>query len=212
MYIPEGFTEAQVVTAITNISQVLGPNFAFGYFSADDIAQEAAQFAIEALPRYDPKGWNEDGTPKRPLENFLYTHARNRILNLKRNKFHRTDPPCKVCASGGQHVDGEQCKKFKDWLKRNRDKQHLVKPLPLDGISDEKEPTTRREATVVDDTANNEVLDIIDAQLPVELRAAYLQMRSNESASVPKSRRRQVEKAISDILKKAGVLPEDDDG
>jgi DNA-directed RNA polymerase specialized sigma24 family protein len=209
MFIPDGFTEAQVTETIRTVCKTLGPNFAFGYFSADDIEGEAAIFCIEALDRYEPNGWNPDGTPVRPLENFLYTHARNRLINLKRDKYHRTDPPCKVCSSNGRHADGEQCKKFKDWYKRNQAKQHLVRPLPIDGIADEKERNTRAESTVEDDTANLEILSIIDEKLPIDLRSTYLQMRAGES--VPKSRRKQVEKAVADIMKKAGVLPEDED-
>src|SRR5947208_703774 len=90
MHLPPNKTEAQVVEAIEKAVGMLAPSFAFGIYDVEDIRQEARIFAIEALPRYDGV---------RPLENFLYSHVKNRLINLRRDKFRRADAPCKACHS-----------------------------------------------------------------------------------------------------------------
>jgi hypothetical protein len=50
-----------------------------------------------------------------------------------------------------------------------------------------------------------ELLDLIDAQLPVEMRGDYLRLRAGEWASVPIPRRRAVRHKVAEILRDAGV-------
>jgi RNA polymerase sigma factor (sigma-70 family) len=193
MKIPKNKTKAEVLEIIERIVNRLATNFKFNPFDVDDIKQEGRIFAMQALAKYDEA---------RPLENFLYKHVRNRLINFKRDNYRRTDAPCKLCANAidGEtgHPSGAYCDKYVSWQQRNMRKQNVINPLDISNISDEKEPTTREESSVLDDVAQNELLKKIDERLPLELRSYYLQMR--DGASVPKPKRLEVERVILSIL------------
>ena len=78
MKIPNGMTEQQVIETINKVISRYIYKFRFGYYESEDIRQEAFIIAMEALERYDEK---------RPLENFLAVHVKNRLSNFKRDKF-----------------------------------------------------------------------------------------------------------------------------
>jgi DNA-directed RNA polymerase specialized sigma24 family protein len=176
------------MTAMDKAITLLAQTFIFGYFDADDIKQEAYIFGLEALPRYDPN---------RPLENFLYTHIKNRLINFKRDKYHRTDPPCKICAEHGKHPDGSTCPKYLAWKKRNASKQNLMRPQDIQ-TADDNNKSMKMNQSVVDDANILECLELIDLHLDVELRSTYIRMRNGEP--VPKAKRTKVENAIKEIL------------
>lgn len=193
MFIPEGKTKEEVEEAMLRVARRLAPNFKFGYFTVEDIIQQACLFACECLPRYDPS---------RPLDSFLFSHVRNRLINYKRDNYKRTDCPCKLCYGQlpgfTKHEDGMQCEKFKIWHKRNLRKQNVILPLDIGNIRDESEPRTRTESTAAVEAETAEILEKIDIELPVELRVYYLLMK--EGLSVPKSKRNEVEAAVALIL------------
>jgi DNA-directed RNA polymerase specialized sigma24 family protein len=188
MNYPHNLTEVEVMTAMDKAITLLAQTFIFGYFDADDIKQEAYIFGLEALPRYDPN---------RPLENFLYTHIKNRLINFKRDKYHRTDPPCKICAEHGKHPDGSTCPKYLAWKKRNASKQNLMRPQDIQ-TADDNNKSMKMNQSVVDDANILECLELIDLHLDVELRSTYIRMRNGEP--VPKAKRTKVENAIKEIL------------
>jgi DNA-directed RNA polymerase specialized sigma subunit len=95
--LPHGVSEEEFLTVLDNISKRLGHKFKFGYHNFDDMKQQAAIFALEGLEKYDKK---------RPLENFLWTHVRNRLFNYKRDNYQRPDKPCLSCPLYDPH-----CKK-----------------------------------------------------------------------------------------------------
>lgn len=196
MNLPAGVTEQQVLDAIENAVRILAPSFTFGIYDLEDVKQEARMEGLRVMKKYDPS---------RPLENFLYSCIRNKLIRLKRDEFRRNDPPCLLChhAEGkvSKHEDGQFCKKYVDWKKRNDAKANLMRPLGIDHISDQGEESTRRESEVPETAELNEMLRLIDEHLDVELRAVYLQMRANRP--VPKSRRVAVEKAVREILRDA---------
>ena len=188
MIYPHKLTEKEVMVAMDKAIALLAQTFVFGYFDSDDIRQEAYIFGLEALPRYDPS---------RPLENFLYTHIRNRLINFKRDKYHRTDPPCKICAEHGKHPDGSICQKYLTWKKRNASKQNLMRPQDIQ-TADDSNKSMKMNQSVVDDANILECLELIDLNLDVELRSTYIRMRNGEP--VPKTKRIKVEDAIKEIL------------
>lgn len=200
MRIPKGMTKAQVEQTIDIVVNRLGPRFQFGYFTAADMKQQGWIFALEALDRYDEN---------RPLENFMYTHVRNRFINFKRDKYKRNDAPCKLChnALDGEtkHDDGMYCSKYQAWKKRNLSKQNIINPLDISHISDDKESNTRTKSSVLDDLEYDEIISQIDEQLPVELRSTYLQMIQGES--VPKNKRLEVERAVLAIMEGSVLCP-----
>jgi DNA-directed RNA polymerase specialized sigma24 family protein len=194
-------TEAQVVAVIDRIARILSSTFVFGYYDRDDIEQEARLFGIKAMEKYDPS---------RPLENFIYSAVRSRLLNLRRDRLRRNDPPCKVChlhfsANGPGHPNGQICKKYEGWRKRNTTKANLMRPLGIDYVSDEKEARSRCNSEVVGDAETNEILHLINLHLPMDLRADFLRMR--DGVNIPKVRRQQVETAVREIIK----CPNEDD-
>ena len=189
MNYPHDLTEEQVMTAMNKAVALLSQTFSFGYFDSDDIRQEAYIFGLEALSRYDPS---------RPLENFLYSHIKNRLINFKRDKYHRTDPPCKICAEHGKHPDGSVCTKYTAWKKRNSSKQNLMRPLDIQNLSDENEKSVRQSHNIIDEATLTEARNLIDEHLSVELRSVYLRIRAGES--VPKAKRVKLENALRDLI------------
>lgn len=200
MFVPDGLTEAKVVAAIEHVARVLAHNYVFGYFDLDDVRQEAARFAVEALPRYDPGGFDDGGEPRRRLENFLFSHVKNRLINLVRDKYHRNDPPCGLCHTGRQaeHPDGRVCDRYRAWKARQGAKANLARPLDIGGVADECEPALREESAVEAEAHLDEAVARIDAALPPELRADYLRMRAGER--LPRGRRAKVVEAVRGIL------------
>lgn len=192
MKIPPGHTEQSVLEAIEKAVALLAPSFTFGYFDLDDVKQEARVMAIEVLNK-------ERYNPAMPLPPFLYTHLRNRLVNLRRNKLRRNDSPCDLCHKGsGCGPDGQQCDRYKQWKERNAAKAAIMCAGDLDNVPDEHEKTTRVNSDVLRETAVKELLTKIDQHLPVDLRASFLQMKAG--VILPKARREQVEKAVRDIL------------
>jgi DNA-directed RNA polymerase specialized sigma24 family protein len=194
--LPAGLTEAYVLQRIDLVVRLLCRNFFFGYFDLDDIKQEGRVEALLALPRYDPGGFDEEGEPRRKLENFLYAHVRNRLLNFYRNKCRRNDPPCPLCHAGrhGEHDDGQPCGKYLAWKRRNDAKANLLRPV----FMEEAEYTPSTPSTVESDAEVNEALALLDRKLPAELRSDYLRMRGGEK--LPKARRARVEAAVRAAL------------
>lgn len=208
MKLPPGMSEEEVVRIIYKVVNILAGKFRFGYHGIEDMKQEGAVFAIEAINSgaYDNS---------RPLENFLYTHIRNRFINYKRNKYIRNEPPCKTCLffdpklkkSKNQCAafpDKDECKKLSDWQMRNDAKKNLMKPLDVTLVS---------EGVVESDMSANEIeleefKNIINVNLPLELRSDYLRMVAG--IQIPKNRKDKVKQAILEIRKK--YYGEENDG
>lgn len=209
MRVPEGFTEGEVLAAIENAVKVLAPSFTFGIYDLEDVQQEARMEGCRVLERYDPRR-DASGRPTRPLENFVYTCIRNRLIRLKRDKLRRTDPPCLLCHHGqggrSQHPDGQFCKGYLEWRKRNDSKSGLMRPMSLNSRRRGPEEDWDAAGAVVDDAARpvedtaeaSELRRRIDELMPVELRGAYLKMLAGKP--VAKSRRLQVEEVVRDAL------------
>ncbi len=202
MYVPIGYTEKQVLDAIEKAVRILAPKYVFGTVEEDDLKQEGRLEAILALNK---KVKSEDGTlvpmydPSRPLENFIYTVVNSRLLNYKRNKFTRSDTPCKPCHQGNPcSGNGSPCHKYTEWFERNRIKTNIHSPLGIDNVADEHESSTRMESSVESDAEIHEILCLIDTKLPADLRADYLRMRAQ--VNVPRARRQLVEAAVHEII------------
>jgi len=197
--IPPGMTEEEVATVIQNVTQRLVYRFKFGYHTLEDIKQQAALFAWECLERYDNK---------RPLENFLWTHVRNRLFSYKRDNYERPNPPCvrcpkkcynketKVCGIYGQSRD--KCSFFVKWGQRNISRRNIMHPINMTCVDDENESRMSTEEDVHDSVVAKELLDIIDEQLPTSLRSLYIKMRNG--ISVPKQQRQKVQTAVLEII------------
>ena len=72
--------EDELIAIVDKIANRFANTFKFGYHELEDMKQQAWQVALEGLKDYDGK---------RPLENFLWTHVRNRLYNFKRDNLKR---------------------------------------------------------------------------------------------------------------------------
>ena len=131
-------TENELLEAIDTITKKLAYKFKFGYHEIDDMKQQISVFALEGLKNYDYE---------RPLENFLWTHVRNRLFNFKRDKYQRPDKPCIGCEFFDKNYrnSDNQCTKFKDrlncdayknWQNRNNSKKNLMKLSTIEELKD----------------------------------------------------------------------------
>ena len=199
MTIPSNMTEHEVLQTINNIANRLAAKFKFGYHELEDMRQQARLFAWEGLKNYDGI---------RPLENFLWTHVRNRLYNFKRNNFGRPDKPCDVCpfydtnfinfkGYGCKAYDNhEECDLYMGWVSRNAAKRNIMN-------------TAKLELDVQADNSVEEIIDrkyiyeLVDSALPVQHREDWIRFTIN--LKLPKARKEIIVEAVLTILKENDI-------
>lgn len=175
--------EEELLRVIDIISKKLGYKFKFGYHEYEDMKQQITIFAIEGLKNYDGI---------RPLENFLWTHVRNRLFNYKRDNYQRPNKPCLTCPLYDPHnkVSSSGCAKFKDkndcdlyasWFNRNNTKKNLMYLTRVEDLSLLNQ--THSKSSLNDNIANKEILDILDKNLSGEDREIYLRFRGGSKVN-----------------------------
>ncbi len=181
-------SEEQLLAAIDNAARILAKRYACAYLTRDDIRAEIAVMTLEALPRFDPA--------KGKLDNFVYSNAVNRCLNLVRSVVRRTeDPPCRACWRDQPHAATPACERFRIWNTRNERKACLAASKTYeDGQIDRP----GREPDVAETVAENDLMRLIDERLDIDLRADYLLMLSGKRLT--RARREAVQDAVRDIL------------
>jgi len=198
-------TLEEVLAVMDNVANRLAAKFRFGYHGLDDMKQQARLESIEAMDRYDGV---------RPLENFLWTHAHNRLFNMKRNKYARLDKPCNKCplqaydpeCKQSENMctafdDRHECLPFAGWDKRNSAKKNLMSPIEISGVRDEHESNMSCCDDI--DIDIKELCDIIQENIDVDLRPDWIKMRFD--IHIPKQRRIKVQEAIFAILEERGL-------
>lgn len=182
--LPNGVSEEEFLIVLENISKRLGHKFKFGYHSYEDMKQQAAIFALEGLEKYDNS---------RPLENFLWTHVRNRLFNFKRDNYQRPDKPCLSCPlydpkfkkSSSQcekYANKSDCELFSAWETRNNSKKNIMKPVGIEDIEDYHH-SNKKSINVSDTVFSQEIIDILDAKIPSLYRETYLKLKYGEKVS-----------------------------
>ena len=211
MKIPCGYTEDMVLNDIEHVTERLSRHFRFGYYTKEDIKQEGCVFALEGLKKYNPKF-------KTSLRTFLYTHVRNRFINMKRKCFAQGKPciECGFCdrkkrsaKSGCREFDEKKfCDTYKDWFITNQRKNNLVNSsCGLININKELEESLGFD--IIDQIWRKELLHIIDTNLPFEFREDYC--RFMQGARLSRWRKDNLIEAIQDLLKKNNVINEEDE-
>lgn len=203
MKVPEGMTEQEVLDIIDRVANGLAYKFKFGYYEADDIKQHARMEAILGLEGYDAE--------KGKLETFLWTHVRNRLSNLKRNKFERYDKPCLNCPLNAydpkckksknectEYEDKDDCKLYYNWLRRNSAKRNIVSPIGIHNVRDENESNMRKDCDIVEQINYSTMVDLIDSKIPVNLRSLWIRMKND--IKLNKAEREKLLAAIRTIL------------
>lgn len=178
-------TESEFLVVLDNITRRLATKFRFGYHEVEDMKQQAAIFAMEGLEKYDRS---------RPLENFLWTHVRNRLFNYKRNNYQRPDKPCLHCplydvafkSSNNQcskFVNKNDCEPFAAWEKRNSSKKNIMIPQNIDNIN-ENNSNGPKTSDPADFVSNQEILDYLDDHIiKPEYREIYLRLKNGSKVN-----------------------------
>lgn len=178
--LPNGVSEQEFLTVLDNISKRLGHKFKFGYHSFDDMKQQAAIFALEGLQKYDKS---------RPLENFLWTHVRNRLFNYKRDNYQRPDKPCLTCPLYDPHCkkstsqcedfhNKEDCDLYSSWSLRNNNKKNIMKPIGIEDLKENYKHSNNHD--IVDTIFNQQIIDLLDQHIPAQHRETYLRLKYGE--------------------------------
>jgi hypothetical protein len=196
---PKDMTEQQLVHTINNIANRLASKFKFGYHEIEDMKQQARLFAWEGLKNYDGI---------RPLENFLWTHVRNRLYNFKRNNFGRPDKPCDICpffdrgftnsqGYGCKAYDNhEECDLYMGWTNRNTAKRNLMNTAQLD-------LEVKGKDHIEDIIDKKYIFHLIDQALPVQYREDWIRLIND--LKLPKARKELVINLILNILKENNI-------
>lgn len=188
--------EEDFLTALDNISKKLIYKFKFGYHEIEDMKQQAAIFAIEGLEHYDNK---------RPLENFLWTHVRNRLFNYKRDNYVRPDNVCVGCPfydpkclkstnQCEEYSNKNDCSIYSQWENRNNLKKSIMKPSNIDNNDNTANSTT----DLSDLISNKELLKIIEDNIETKYRETYLRLKGG--SKVPKQDLLKLQDHIAHIL------------
>lgn len=175
LIIPEGMTKDEVLTIIETVINKIAFKYSFGSYVLEDIKQEARIIAVDGLKRYDNK---------RPLENFLYIHVKNRLYNFKRDNYIRPIEKCKNC-------DDNSCSRCLKKRKFNTAKQNLAYSVDY----------TNSTSEVCFDLSEMELKEFreqIDRTLPLELRADYIRMINGVTISHVK--KKEIMKFVIELL------------
>lgn len=176
-------SDDEFVEVWEKISKKLGYKFKFGYHSYDDMRQQAAIFALEGLKNYDHT---------RPLENFLWTHVRNRLFNYKRDNYQRPDKPCHTCpfhdpkllnssSECTEFCNKNDCNLYSAWLKRNDTKKNIMKPANIESVSENSNELNY--SNLLLDIGNKEILDLINNNISIKNRPIFLKLTGGSKVS-----------------------------
>lgn len=189
-------SEEDFLIVLDNITKRLVHKFRFGYHDIDDMKQQAAIFALEGLKKYDNS---------RPLENFLWTHVRNRLFNYKRNNYQRPDKPCLNCPLYDPNYKSSinQCSKYKNkqncelyasWSNRNENKKNIMKP---GYIEYDIEQLHNLDSFI----QNKEIIEFLDENIHAEYRENYLRLKHGEK--ITKNKIIKLQKHIQELMEVA---------
>lgn len=204
IYEQYGVTEQDFLNVLDNISKRLAYKFKFGYHDFDDMKQQISIFALEGLKNYDHK---------RPLENFLWTHVRNRLFNYKRDNYQRPDKPCLSCplydphcknSSSGcvEYNNKNDCSLYSSWLSRNSTKKNLMHLTTIDEVKNYGNAFSSDDNLLFDNISNNEILSLVEQHLMGEERSTYIKVKGG--AKVSKADMDKLVETIREIIRLHG--------
>jgi DNA-directed RNA polymerase specialized sigma24 family protein len=181
MKIPDGMTEKEVVELIKKVAKRLAPKYVFGFFTKEDLEQEAFIMGMDALKRYDSS---------RPLENFLSVHISNRLKSFLRDNYFRQLPPCEC--------KDNTCSVCESKLKRILSKKNIMAPIDLGSVCDEKENSMKYADFLYKKLEISEIKELVNKYLPLEYRIDFKKMC--DGVSIPKPRKDKIKELIEEIL------------
>lgn len=172
MRLPSFLTEEQFLTAFDNVIVKLVSKFTFNMFDRDDIKQEAFIIASEGVFSYNPSF----GVP---LENFLYTHLRNRLINFKRDNYLRRETSCQECKTLQK-----LCSRCSQREALNSVKKSILEPANIDSMA---HPTY--EIDLSDGIDSNALLAEVFLQMPASMVEDFYKVRDGVRINTNKKRR-----------------------
>jgi len=178
--------EREVYAIIAEVARSMSLTQPFGYHTPDDVSQIAFEESIDVLTNRDKYDF------ERPLANFLWINARNRIQNLKRRQFHRSEAPCKCCDP--YNPGPSPCKRWESWARNNQSKQRIMCPASLTSDANLPAPTPSPDEGVLFD----ELDSYITARLPQELLTEYRTFVAE--GDMPRARHAHVKAVLRRIL------------
>ena len=194
--------EATLLSVIDIITKKLAYKFKFGYHDIDDMRQQISVFAIEGLKNYDHK---------RPLENFLWTHVRNRLFNYKRDNYQRPDKPCLTCPLYDPHnkdsfngckkfTNKNDCEPYDSWEKRNSSKKNLMHLTTIDEVKNYSNAFAdpENEEPLLNELGNQEIINLLEEKLTDSYRAIYLRLK--HGSKVSKTEKTKLYNKIKEII------------
>ncbi len=180
MYIPDGFTEEEVIQTIYRVARRLAHKFKFGFHSDQDIIQQAFIIVIQSdcLSKYDTS---------RPLENFLASHLKNRLYNFKRDNYARPESPCLSCPlkaylppdGCSAYEDKLECKFYSRWINSNTSKKNIINTVHIDNIVDNNETRMCYNQDLTADLFNTDLHKKILDELSFRSRKFYIMFLNN---------------------------------
>lgn len=193
--LPHNVSSEEFLKVLDNISKRLGHKFRFGYHEFDDMKQQAAIFALEGLEKYDNT---------KPLENFLWTHVRNRLFNYKRNNYQRPDKPCFNCVffdknyscsnnQCSEYNNKNDCELYSSWATRNEAKKNIMQPSYI-----EHDPLHKEHDSLFLDVQNKEIVEYLDNNINSEYRENYLRLKHGDK--IPRQQLLKLQKYIAELM------------
>ena len=158
--------QSQLAIMLTVIDRI-APKYVFPSYDIDDLRQESYLILAEALPRYDGV---------RPLENFLSKHLSNRLKDLVRNKYSRSE----------KSVESKRHSELNDAKRRLMD----LRSYGEDDLS--------YEVDIVESMDKEEVREILLEGLSPSQRNDYFRLANG--VSVPTGRKSSLIKRCREIL------------
>lgn len=201
MDLPHGLTEEVLIETLNKVLRNLAGKFRFGYHDIEDIKQQGMLDFIEK----GLQGW--DG--KRPLDSYAYSHIRHRLINFKRDNYFRKEPPCTACPfydpkckksvnKCAEFTDKNDCLKWVGWINRNESKKNIISPIDISDVDDENEERMRMSGELGEIFDKKEVLDYLEQNVPIVMRADYLKIL--HGISVPKKRKEEIMLTIKSLI------------
>ena len=188
-------TEEIKLDAIEHVVRYVTKGFQFGYFSEEDIEQHARLEALKGLPAFDTARIPEGGDVSSALKNFLFIRIKRRLLNLLRDKYKRSDAPCKKCHANEPHKRTTKCQRYADWFARNQSRINLIWPVDIDVVP---EACATEKDRPEDAVALSELFALVDMKLPARLLLVYRKHMSGEK--VRKSELEELEAEVKKII------------
>lgn len=191
MKLPRSLTEPQVLEVIEEIVTKLSQKLTFGFYDMEDIQQEGRIRAMTTgLETFDDTRFTDKEMAK-ALERFLRIHVTTRMKNFMRDNMGRSEKPINP-------------DRVENWERVNKRRRNIMRPASIHEITHEFPLQT----SAVEEIHHTHLMDLINKNLPIELRTDFLRMC--DGVRIPKPRQSKVREAIAEIIQLNEGLGEND--